>query len=156
MPSSALEGQALASEAKAAAGINLTLETKTFNFQIASYDDADPADVKNENSWAVANYGGFFYDYYPASEGVFNTGGVFNAGAYAEPEADKLMKASVFSADPDAVTAEAHYLTANFPVFFMPQNDYIWAVSEHVGGNPADFGSLTQNTLLPAFWWVNR
>jgi peptide/nickel transport system substrate-binding protein len=156
VPSSALEGQALASEAKATAGINLTLETKTFNFQIANYDDADPSDVKNENSWAVANYGGFFYDYYPASEGVFNTGGVFNAGAYSEPEADKLMKASVFSADPDAVTAEAKYLTANFPVFFMPQNDYIWAVSKHVGGNPADFGSLTQNTLLPAFWWVNR
>jgi peptide/nickel transport system substrate-binding protein len=81
---------------------------------------------------------------------------VFNAGAYSDPQADKLMNASVFSSNPDAVKNEGAYLTSNFPVFFMPQLDYIWAVSKHVGGNPADFGSLTQNTLLPAYWWANK
>ncbi len=156
VPSSPLEGQAIASEAKAAAGIDIELTTKTFDYQIANYDDADPSDVKNENQWGVANYGGFSSDYDPTSEGVFNTGGVFNAGGYSVPQADKLMNDSVFSSDPNAVTDEAQFLTANFPVFFMPQSDYIFAVSNKLGGEPSTFGSLTQDTLLPQFWWVNK
>ena len=156
LPSSPLEGEALSSEAKSAAGINLELETKTFNYQISNYDDADPSTVKNADQWGVANYGGFFYDYYPASEGIFNTGGVFNDGGFSQPQADKLMSDSVYSANPDAVINEAQYLTANFPVFWMPQSDYIYAVSKKVGGDPSNFGSLTQETLLPQFWYVNK
>jgi len=155
VPSSPLEGQALASEAKSAAGIDLELVTKTFNYQISNFDDADPSTKKNANQWGVANYGGFFYDYYPASEGVFNTTGVFNAGGYSNPTADKLMNASVFSSNPNALTQEASNLASDPPAFWMPQNDYIFAVSNKIGGKPlSNFGSLTQNTLLPQFWYV--
>jgi peptide/nickel transport system substrate-binding protein len=156
VPSSALEGQAFASEAKTSAGINVELESKTFNYQIANYDDADPSDVKNENSWAIANYGGFFYDYYPASSGVFNTGGVFNAGGYEDPQADKLMNESVFGSDPNAVKNEGAYLTTNFPVLFMPQSDYIYAASGKVGGNGDGFGSLTQQSFFPQYWYMTK
>jgi peptide/nickel transport system substrate-binding protein len=156
VPSSALEGQAFSSEAKTAAGINVQLESKTFNYQIANYDDADPSDKKNENTWAMANYGGFFYDYYPASEGVFNTGGVFNAGGFEDPQADKLMNESVFSNNPDAVKNEGAYLTTNFPVLFMPQSDYIYASAKKVGGNADGFGSLTQQSFFPQYWYLTK
>ena len=156
VPSSPLEGQAFSSEAKAAAGVDVELQTKTFNYQEANYDDADPSDVKNENSWAISNFGGFSYDFYPASEGIFNTGGVFNDGGYSEPQADKLMNASVHSSNPDAVTSEAQYLTANFPVFFLPQSDYIYAVSKKVGGAPSSFAALTLENTFPQFWYVTK
>ena len=155
-PSSGLEGQAFASEAKAAAGIDVELEIKNFNYQIANYDDADPSDVKNENQWAISNYGGFSYDYYPSSQGIFNTGGVYNSGAYSDPQADALMHNSVYGSDPTAVTKEASYMTAHFPVLFMPQTDYIYAVSKKVGGEPNGFASLTLNNFFPQFWHVNK
>jgi len=156
-PSSGLEGQAFASEAKAAAGIDVELETKTFNYQIANYDDADPSDVKNENDWAISNYGGFSYDFYPASEGIFNSSGVYNSGGYSDPQADKLMSDSVYSSNPNAVTNEASYLTEQIPVLFSPQSDYIYAVSKKVGGEAKGFASLTlNNVFFPQFWYVNK
>jgi len=156
VPSSGLEGQAFASEAKAAAGVDVELQTKTFNFQIANFDDADPSAVKNANNWAVSNYGGFTYDYYPTSEGVFNTGGVFNYGDYSQPQADKLMSDSVYGSNPSAVINEAQYMTANPPIFFMPQSDYIFAVSKKVGGTADGFGSMTQVSYFPQYWYLNK
>jgi peptide/nickel transport system substrate-binding protein len=154
LPASGLEGQAFASEAKAAAGVNVELEVKTFNYQVANYDDADPSAVKNANDWAVSNYGSFAADYYPTSEGIFNTGGAFNSGDYSEPQADKLMSDSVFGSNPDAVTNEAQFLTSNFPVLFLPQSDYIFAVSKKVGGLSYGFGSLTQGSGFPQYWFL--
>ncbi len=63
----ALESEALASEAKAAAGINIQLQTKTFNFLISNYNDANPAAAKYTNDWGVNNYGGLFTDFYPTA-----------------------------------------------------------------------------------------
>jgi peptide/nickel transport system substrate-binding protein len=155
-PSSSLMSESFASIAKQAAGINIQLESKTFNYQIANFNDADPADKKYENAWGVSDYGGFSYDFYPASSGIFNTGGDFNSGDYSDPMADKLMNASVFGTDPNAVTNEAAYLTKSLPIFFQPNSDYIYAVSKRVGGSQASFLALTELTTYPQFWYINK
>ncbi len=88
-----------------ARGHRANCETRTFDYQLANFDDADPTASANRDDWAIANDGGFFYNYYPASDQTFSTGGVFNTGGFSDARADTLMRASVFGPDPDAVTA---------------------------------------------------
>ena len=63
----ALESEVVASQAKQSAGIDIQLQTKTFNFLTANYNDANPAAAKYTNDWGVNNYGGLFTDYYPTA-----------------------------------------------------------------------------------------
>ncbi len=79
---------AWASDAKKV-GINITLQSGTFNHVITVADD--PGSPKTINQWAVAVYGGFTDAYYPTTLGIFNTGGSFNGGFYSNPQADKLI-----------------------------------------------------------------
>jgi peptide/nickel transport system substrate-binding protein len=155
-PSSSLESEAFASEAKQAAGINIQLEQKTFNFLVSTYNDADPAQAKYDNDWGVVNFGGLTDDVYPTESTVFNTTGDLNTGGYSSPEADKLINESVYSSNPKAVTNEATFLTANQPTLFTPNTDLIFAVSKRVGGPAASFLSLTQYVSYPQYWYVTK
>lgn len=150
----ALESEALASVAKQAAGINIQLQTKTFNFLTSNYNNTNPAAVKYTNDWGVNNYGGLFMDYYPTQEGVFNTGGGLNMGTFHDPTADKLMNASVFGNNPANVKTEVSYETKTPPVFFMPDQDYLLAVNtKKVGGQPDGWMAMTQQAWEPQFWY---
>ena len=66
----ALESEAVASQAKQSAGIDIKLQTKTFNFLTANYNNANPAAAKYVNDWGVNNYGGLYQNYYPTASGV--------------------------------------------------------------------------------------
>jgi peptide/nickel transport system substrate-binding protein len=150
----ALESEVIASEAKQAAGINIQLQTKTFNFLISNYNDANPAGVKYTNDWGVNNFGGLFTDYYPTGEGTWNPGAGFNTGAYDDPTANALMNASVHSGDINAVKTEATYIAAHLPVFWMPDGDYLLAVNTKAVGGPADgWTSMTQQQWFPQYWY---
>ena len=155
-PSSSLESEAFASEAKQQAGIDIQLESKTFNYLTANYNDADSADAKYDNAWGVVNFGGFSDDYYPTQSTIFDTKGVYNAGGYSIPEANTLINDSVFSSNPNAVKNEASFLTANPPGLFMPNADYIYAVSKKIGGTPASFLALTQQVEFPQYWYLTK
>jgi peptide/nickel transport system substrate-binding protein len=155
-PTSVPEGEAFAAEAKSAAGIDVELETEPFDVQIARFNDADPSAAGSQNQWAIANDGGFFYDFYPTSSGVFDRGGVFNAGGFADPRADRLIGDSVDGAAPGAVTREAAYLTATVPVLFLPQADNVYAVSKRVGGAADGFAALTLQSLTPQYWYLTE
>ena len=133
----------------------MKLETRTFEYQLANFDDANPNASANRNDWAIANDGAFFYNYYPASAQTFSSGGVFNAGGFSDARADTLMRASVFGPDPNAVTREAHELTAALPVLFEPGPAIVYAVSSKVGGDPLGFGALTQQSFLPQYWYLS-
>ena len=93
----------VSSEAKQGAGINITLQTKSFNFLTSNYNDDNPAAAKYTNDWGVNNYGGLFTDYYPTAEGVWNPGAGFNLGDFDDPQANTLMNASVHSGSASAV-----------------------------------------------------
>ncbi len=150
-----LESEVLASAAKQYAGINIQLQTKTFNFLIANYNDANPAAAKYTNDWGVNNYGGLFTDFYPTGEGTWNTGAGFNTGGYNDPKANALMNASVHSADVNAIKSEVTYFAHNLPVFFSPDADYLVGVNIHkVGGPPDGWTEPTQQQWAPQYWYT--
>jgi peptide/nickel transport system substrate-binding protein len=141
-------------------GINVTLQSDTFNHIIEN--DNDPAAPKNANKWAMEAFGGEnFQNPYTTTFGLFNSTGSGNLGAYSDPQADKLITASVSGTDPNALTNELSYITQQQPVWFEPSDDYasaggLLAVSNQVSGPPSSFTTYTQNMLLPEFWYFKK
>jgi peptide/nickel transport system substrate-binding protein len=153
--SGALESEVFSSAAKKYAGINVQLQTKTFNFLTANYNDANPGAAKYTNDWGVNNYGGLFTDYYPTGSGVWNENAGFNTGSYADPVANKLINDSVHSGNPDAVKIEAQYFATHMPVLFMPDQDNLEAANvKKVGGAPNGWMAMTQQQYNPQFWYL--
>jgi peptide/nickel transport system substrate-binding protein len=155
-PTQTLNDEAVASEAKQAAGINATLQQKTFNYISANYNVADPSVARFNNSWGIENYGGFTDSYYPTQNSIFNTTGSFNSGGFKDSTMDRLIKASVFGSNPNAVTQEAAYEAQALPVIWYPNYDIVYSVSNRIGGPQASYLSLTQYGFWPQFWWVNK
>jgi peptide/nickel transport system substrate-binding protein len=148
-----VQDTAIASSA-AQAGIKISLTAKTFNYLIQNFDD--PSAKSNESKWAVNEFGGFTDEDYPTTNGIFNTTGTYNIGDYSDPKADALINASVFGADPNAVKAEASYLTSQVPALFEPNPDLLYAVSKKVGGTSDGFMALTQYTLYPQYFYLTK
>jgi peptide/nickel transport system substrate-binding protein len=150
----ALESEVVASEAKQAAGINITLQTKTFNFLTSNYNNANPAAAQYTNDWGVNNYGGIFTDFYPTAAGIWNPGGGLNIGGVNDPQGNALINASEHSGDVNAAKTEAAYWTQNPPVLFMPDRDYLLAVnSKKVGSQPDGWTAMTQEQWFPQYWY---
>jgi peptide/nickel transport system substrate-binding protein len=155
-PSSSLESEAYESAAKQA-GIKIALKQKLFNFIVQNYNDADPSDKKFNNDWGVINFGGYTDDYYPTQNSLFNTTGSYNQGGYDSAQANKLINASVYSSNPNAVTNEASFLTKDVPALFMPNSDLIYAVNNKVHAATAgSFLALTQYTPFGQYFWLSK
>jgi peptide/nickel transport system substrate-binding protein len=144
---------AWASEAKKV-GINISLQSGTFNHVITVAND--PGSPKTFNDWAVAVYGGFVDPYYPTTLGIFSSGGSLNGGFYSDPQADKLIHASVTSNNIDAVKIEASYLTRVQPSLFQPNYDWITVWKDNVSGNPAAIEATTQYFLNPELMYLTK
>jgi peptide/nickel transport system substrate-binding protein len=144
---------AWASDAKKV-GINIALQSGTFNHVITVADD--PGSPKTVNDWAVAVYGGFTDAYYPTTLGIFTTGGSLNGGFYSDPQADKLIHASVTSNNSDAVKAEASYLTQQQPSLFQPNYDVITVWKNNVSGQPAAIEATTQYFLNTELMYLTK
>jgi len=144
---------AWASDAKKA-GITIALQSGTSNhvFTVAN----DPGSPKTINQWAVAVFGGFVDGPYPTTIGIFSTGGSLNNGFYSNPQADRLINASVTSSNPNAVKAEASYLTAQQPSLFQPNFDFIAVWKNNVSGQPAAFEAMTQYFLNPELMYLTN
>jgi peptide/nickel transport system substrate-binding protein len=155
-PFVALTDEAITSEAKQAAGINVSLFQKTFNYIASNLNDPDPSVAKYINTWGVEDFDGYTDNAYPTQNSIFNTGGSFNSGGYHDPKMDQLINASVYGSNPNAVTQEAAYEAEAQPALFEPNSDLIFAVSNRVGGPPESYVSLTQYGFWPQFWWVNK
>ncbi len=134
-------------------GVNITPVAKTFNFIIQNYDD--PSAPQNNNKWQVENFGGFNEDIYPTTDEIFNIKGSFNEGGYTDPKADQLINASKFSSNPDALKAEASYITENLPAIFTPNEDRISAW-KGITGPPDSFASLSQFGFTPEYWQLTK
>jgi peptide/nickel transport system substrate-binding protein len=149
----------LASQA-AKVGIKMTLQSSNFNFIVEN--DNDPAAPKNDNKWAVEDFGGFTDSTYATTLGVFNTTGSSNLGGYSDPMADQLIQASVTSSDPAAVQKEAAYLTEQQPGLFQPNpvdaggTSGVVVYKKTLSGPPASFENLTQAYLTPEFWYFTK
>ncbi|HTT53144.1 MAG TPA: ABC transporter substrate-binding protein [Streptosporangiaceae bacterium] len=144
---------AWASDAKKV-GIDIALQSGTFNHVITVAND--PGSPKTINQWAVSVYGGYTDAYYPTTMGIFNTGGSFNGGFYSNPEANKLITASTTSPNPDAVKAEASYLTRVQPSLFQPNYDFIAVWKNNVSGQPAAIEAMTQYFLNTELMYLTK
>jgi peptide/nickel transport system substrate-binding protein len=143
----------LVSKAKQA-GINITLQSSNFNYMISNY--LDPAAPANANKWAMEDFGGETNSTYPTTFSLFNTGGSNQVGDFSDPKADQLINASVNSSDPEAVKAEASYLTTAQPTLFEPNNDRVWVWKPNIStSRPEAFETLTQYYANPEFWYLN-
>lgn len=143
----------LVSQAKKA-GITITLKSDNFNHMIATYyDSANPSAI---NQWAMEDFGGFSISTYPTTNQIFNSTGSLNIGGFSDPTADKLIKASTTSSNPDAVKAEAAYLTQVQPSLFQPAVDSIEVWKTNISGPPTSFETLTQYQLNPEFWYFTK
>lgn len=153
------QSQDWASEAKTV-GIEMTLQTSNFNYQVTNFNDA--SSPKTVDKWAMDDFGGFTDSTYPTTEGVFNTGASSNLGGYDSPEATQLITDSVSSPNPSAVTNEASYLTLQQPSLFQPNPDggfgtasiVVWKKS--ISGNPMAFENLTQDVWTPEYWYLTK
>jgi peptide/nickel transport system substrate-binding protein len=143
----------LASQARKA-GITIHLSSDNFNHMIAT--DNDPSSPKTINKWAAEDFGGFTDSTYATTFGVFNTPASSNLGGYSNPQADKLINASITSPNPSAVTAEASYLTSQQPGLFQANPDLVMVWKKNLSGPPAYFESLTQYQLNPEFWYFTK
>jgi peptide/nickel transport system substrate-binding protein len=148
----------LASEAKTV-GMTMNLSTSNFNYMIQNYND--PAAPKTINKWAMEDFGGFSISTYPTTFGIFNTTGSSNIGGYTDPQADKLITASISSSNPDAVTAEASYLTTQQPGLFQPNPDSAFTsgvitISKSMTGNTASLQSLSEFQVTPEQWYFTK
>jgi len=155
-PFVSLSDETIASEAKQAAGINIQLSQKTFNFISTNYNDADPSKAQYTNDWGVENYSGFVDNAYPTQNSIFNTTGSFNSGAYSDPKLDTLIKASVFSPNPKAVINEASYEAQALPALWAPNYDWIEAVSKRVSGTTGGLLALTQYSFFPQYLYIKK
>jgi peptide/nickel transport system substrate-binding protein len=142
---------AWASEAKKV-GIDIALQGATFNHVITVANDSP----KTINQWAMADWGGNLDALYPTTIGIFSTGGSLNGGFYSNPQADRLIHASVTSNNPAAVKAEASYLTQEQPSLFQPNYDFIAVWKDNVSGRPAAFEAMTQYFLNPELMYLTN
>ena len=136
----------------------MTLQSSNFNFIVEN--DNDPAVPKNDDKWAVEDFGGFTDSTYPTTDGVFNSTGSSNLGGYSDPKADQLIQASITSSNPAAVKAEASYLTQQQPGLCQPNpgspNAAVVVYSKTLSGPPASFENLTQDYLTPELWYFTK
>jgi len=148
-----------ASEAKTV-GITMNLSESNFNYMIANYND--PSSPKTVNKWAMEDFGGETDSTYPTTFGVMNCAGSGNLGDYCDPTADKLIEASIASPNPNAVTAEAEYLTTEQPNLFQPNQDDalgtagVLAWNKNLSGPQISFEALTQANFTPEFWFLTK
>jgi len=144
---------AWASDAKKV-GIAITLQSETFN-QVVNVAD-DPGSPKTIDQWATSDFGGFTDEPYPTTFSEFNTGGTDNGGFYNNTEANKLINASVSGSSPDAVKAEASYLTQQQPSLFQPNADDVIVWKDDVSGQPAAIQAMTQYYLNTELMYLTK
>jgi peptide/nickel transport system substrate-binding protein len=60
----------------------------------------------------------------------------------------------VTGGNPNAVKAEASFLTADQPGLFLPNPDQVVVWKTSVSGPQASFASLTQFYLNAELWWL--
>jgi peptide/nickel transport system substrate-binding protein len=144
------QDEVLASAAKQI-GINIKLQSDTFNYIIGNLSDVSNPD--NSQKWAMQDFGGFTDSLYPTTNELFNQGGSYDIGGYNDPVANQDILNSVNSVDNTAVQTEISYITAQQPGLFQPNADLIFAYKNTLHGPSASFASASQYQYSPEYWY---
>jgi peptide/nickel transport system substrate-binding protein len=158
--SPAIIGEQMTNLAAEAAKVGMQIHLTSSNFNFIVQNDNDVSVPKNDSKWAMSDFGGFTDSTYPTTFGVFNCAGSSNLGGYCDPKADSLITASISSTNPNAVKAEAAYLTTQQPGLFQPNpsspNGAVAVWKNTLSGPPNSFANLTQFYLTPEFWYFTK
>ena len=109
--------------------------------------------VPSNPSWELANYGLWIFapDFYPTGEDLFETGAGSNAGSYSDAAADKLIKATDFSADNSFFDQYENYLAKQLPYLWQPNTIGADEVSKTLTG-VTPFNAL--DAIIPELWHI--
>ena len=129
------------------AGINIQLKSSNYNYIITYYDNPTSTGKPYIDKWATEDFGGFFDSAYPTTQSIFNTTGAENEGSYSSAEANTLINNSVNDGNPNAVKAEASYLTMQQPGLFQPDVDQVNVWKSSISGPQDAFSTLTADYI---------
>ncbi len=146
------EMQALKSDFSQA-GIQVNLSSEPFDSLISLLTPCTAA--QSSCSWQMLNYGGgwtYGVDPYPTGDQLFQTGSGSNSSNYSDPQADKLIGATVRGTA--NLSAYENYLAQQVPVLWMPQPDYqISEISTKLGGTQPQ---SPIESLTPENWYLTQ
>jgi peptide/nickel transport system substrate-binding protein len=135
------------------AGIQVALSTAPFDTVISRAVPCTPS--QSSCSWQMANWGGgwtYGVDPYPTGDQLFGTGSGSNFGNYSDPQADKLISATIHG--PGTLTAYEDYLASQLPVLWMPQPAYqISEISSNLHGTQPQ---SPIEGLTPENWYLTK
>jgi peptide/nickel transport system substrate-binding protein len=146
------EMQALKSQFSEA-GIQINLTSAPFDSIISLLTPCKPS--QSNCSWQMLNYGGgwtYGVDPYPTGDQLFATGSGSNSSNYSDPQADKIIAATVHGSAP--LTAYENYMANQIPVLWMPQP--VYQISET---STKLHGTLPQSpieSLTPENWYFTK
>ncbi|MGH3722209.1 MAG: ABC transporter substrate-binding protein [Pseudonocardiaceae bacterium] len=130
-------------------GIQLDLRGLPFSTILAQDNTCTPD--QSACAWQMSDFGGISFNTYPTGDVVFGTGGALNSGSYSDPTADKLIEATLYGSDPNALTAYEDYIAQQVPVIFQPDSDGVVVVKSDLATS-GSFTELTQSNLQPERW----
>jgi peptide/nickel transport system substrate-binding protein len=146
------EMQALKSDFSQA-GIQVNLSAQPFNSIISLLAPCTPA--QSSCSWQMLNYGGgwtYGVNPYPTGDQLFATGSGSNSSNYSDPQADKLIQATVRGTV--GLNQFEDYMAQQVPVLWMPQPDY--QISE-ISNKLAGTGPQSPiESLTPENWYFTQ
>ncbi len=146
------EMQALKSQFSEA-GIQINLTSAPFDSIISLLTPCKPS--QSNCSWQMLNYGGgwtYGVDPYPTGDQLFATGSGSNSSNYSDPQADKIIAATVHSTA--SLTQYENFMANQIPVLWMPQP--VYQVSEI---STKLHGVLPQSpieSLTPENWYFSK
>jgi peptide/nickel transport system substrate-binding protein len=136
----------------ARAGIELRLE-EVYGSVLVAEDAPCVAGPGQPCTWEMCCWNGGWAYHYPSGEILFSTDAGGNFGHWDDPEANRLIDASVTSDDVEALYRYQDYIAEQVPVIFTPNFPIrLFEVAADVHGfdvNP--FGMIN-----PERWWLER
>jgi peptide/nickel transport system substrate-binding protein len=111
----------------AKAGVQIIPRSASFNTVVSEV-------VPTNKNWQLGEYGGLGLSTFPSGEGVFNTGGAFNAGSFSDPTLDKLINESTTAPTLAAYKAYENLVVQLEPWIWQPVPDNIFATAKNLTG----------------------
>ncbi|MGH3321490.1 MAG: peptide ABC transporter substrate-binding protein [Streptosporangiaceae bacterium] len=135
-------------------GIELKVKKQPFNTLISIATACKPK--SGHCDWQLVDWGGISFSTYPTGAVVFKTGGALNVGSWSDPKADKLINATLFSDDPNALTEYQNYVAKQVPIIWNPDTKYVSVAKDGLGADGETFKALGQYNLQPERWYHTK
>jgi peptide/nickel transport system substrate-binding protein len=139
----------------AQAGVQISTRAAAFNTVVSQVQPCIlPKDKGTPTcNWQLGEYGVLGLSTYPSGEGVFNTGGAFNAGQYSNPTMDKLINESTYAPGLTAYHEYENLVVQQEPWIWQPLQDHLAATVKNLTGYglTSEFDGY-RGYIEPNFW----